>query len=434
VSARLREALKSAAIVLLLALMVYLTAVTWFYDVDTLPAGLRGAVMRAADALGMDTGDAAVEIMGSRAETYGEAVTPVSCAVTWTDGRAAVTHDSFHEAHRFFVRMSPLLGEAVGSAGELRAVSRPAWQNALKNEGVYFELSDAEPLSLFALGLGVSTKDEAVVSSLLMQPDGDSVKIYIASAESVFSASTSASGDALRDTIAEFAQGTAGENWQSGCLFSFERGISGENLLCDESPSVRLVNAAAPNVSDSAFGTLLSAFGINPMTNYRYTTSDGSRRAVDGTRSIELTADGVLIYRDAGGEDSHGAEIDCASDALLIEGARRIAEATAGSLAGEGKITLRDYSRSGADGSVSFGYTVGGMPVYVDGSSAAVKFEIEDGTVVRAELRLRRYSAAEERITLIPERRAQVIGGAVSIGCRDDGDELMTPAWLSRAE
>lgn len=434
---RVREGIKSALIVLLLMLLVYLTAATWLYDAKNLPSGVRSAVSGISEFLGLDMGEPEVRVEGSRAETYGRAVFPVSAAVSWDGGRVAAYGRASGGAERLFERLAPLLGEAAGSAERFTSVSEISWQTALGRTGVFFRLCGSEPFSLFALGLGVTAQESTAgleIESLMLLPEDGGVVIYIKNEDGVMSAKTSASSDTLLGVITEYEAGGMSTNgWREGALFSFERGLEGEMLAVDGTNEMYCLDVSVPAIGETTFETLLSAFGINPMTNYRYTTPDGSRRALEGGRSLELNSHGGLIYRDSRSESWSGLEIDCTCEASAIEQVRRIAELTVGSATGDARIALRSFEWTESGAVVRFGYVWQGMPVYIGDAEASAVFEIEDGVLVRAELLMRRFSVSAATVTLIPERRAQFLaGGETVIAYHVDVDEQTArPEWVA---
>ena len=177
----------------------------------------------------------------------------------------------------------------------------------------------------------------------------------------MWTAETSASAQPLDEVIAQ-----PPEAWAEGALFSFERGLEGEFLLAEGAIELECYSAAPPAVSEAAFEGLLAAFGMNPMTNYRY--KHRARRLAPARSTaragLELTGEGALVYRDSLADELGGVEIDCSSDADAIEQLRRLVELTAGEFAGEfageARIALRSAERTADGVEVRFGYVLGG--------------------------------------------------------------------------
>ncbi len=420
------EALKSVLIVLLFVLFVVLALLDWLYDVETLPEGLRQPAVKIESALGLYAGGA-VTVEESRAETYGEAAIPVSAAVTLSGGRYAALGRESQQARRLYARLAPVIGEAAGSAGEFKEITRREWRAALSAEGIYFRLSDELPFRLLSLGLGVSRETGPELDRLLLAPGENGVTLFAASEERAYRAETSASAEALRSLMEDFSRGEAAD-WQQSAGFSFERGLAGELLTAGAADMPR-VSVSVPTVSEPAFEGYLSLFSINPHTNYRYTTAEGLRRAVDVSRVLELSEGGELRYRDAAGD--HGIEIDAASLPRMIEQLRRIAAGTVGACAGDGALTLRSYQQEDGRAVVCFGCTVAGAAVYPQGREAAAVFVVEHGVLTRAEMLLRRYAIENDDLVLIPESRAQALAGGPCEPAYFDSGDGCTPRWCA---
>ena len=428
-AARRVEALKSLLIVLLLAAFVLLTMLCWLYDVKTLPEPLRPAAERVERALGLYSG-VTVTVEGSRAETYGEAVTPAAAAVTLPGGRYAALGRACQSARRLYARLAPLIGEAAGSAGEFTLLSREAWREALASEGIYFDLTGEVPFQLFSLGLGVSRENGPALKSLLLLPGESGVVLCLSSSEGAWRARTSASAETLRGVLGEFSDGIAQrtEDWTPGALFSFEQGLEGE-LLTAGRITMPQASVSTPALAEPAFENLLSYFDINPHTNYRYTTAAGLRRAVDVSRVLELSEKGELRYRDVSGDN--GIAVDMSSLSRMIEQLRRIAAGTMGAYAGDGTLTLRSFSAEGQDAVVTFGCTLAGAAVYPGGREAAAVFVVENGILTRAEMLLRRYTLESTDLTLLPENRAQALAGGPCAAAYFDDGYSCTPRWCA---
>jgi|GEM_PF-994250 len=433
------ELIKSLLIAFLVLSMSYLFLRTWMYDLAGMPPAVSAFFERFYGFFGVKTTDSVVQVEGSRAEFYGQAVIPVRCAVTLDGGRFGAEFGD-PTVEMMYGGLGSVISEAIGSALAPEKISREAFFLALCKNGVYFEYSDPAPLALIGLSLGVKSElsGDIAADRLVLVAEGEAIVIYGACGTSeFFRAATSApSYEVTRE----------GERYEpNGCEFSFENEavapLGREFMLIGQPFTVDVITAQDIQRTDTVYSAILDAFGINPLTNYRYTSNAGAQSAVEEKRSLTLTADNEIIYSDSGAEN-HSLEVRPGAFAA-IESTRRIAETTAGALAGEARISLRGVTEEVDGYTVSYGYVVAGAPVFVAGTESSIVFRITDGYISSARLVLRRYAVTfeeneQKNTVLMPlESSATLAGGentALGVGYYDDGNGELFPQWYARKE
>ncbi len=413
---KIKNTLKNILLIGLMLLTVVLTLKTWFYDAAMLPEGLRRTIENVYSAVGLASPfSSKVEVEGSAASSYGEALRPVRCAVMVDSGRYGVEYDK-NLVDILYNRISVSVGEAVGSLSEVEKVSQKEWESALSARGIYLDYLGNAPLGAIALWQGIEQNGymDIFVRKLVLMAEEENIILYYVNIKdgAVYCAETAVPSERLMRQVGE-------DITTNGCLMAFEMGeeyseLPAETMFFDEETEMRAVTVSNPPVSDSAYDTLLKAFSMNPYTNYRYKQSNGSQSAIEGGRSLVLTEDGRVIYS-AQDDDDSGAEIypesTDVSSAEIIEGIRKIAAAVTGVSGGDGEIYLTGflYEEETETYEISFGYCAAGAAVYIEDSPAAAYFRIESGRVTYSYTVLRRYTVSEERGKPLPLRWAMDI-------------------------
>ena len=408
---KIKETIKTLLMVFLGLLTILLLLSTWFYAPTVLPDGV-GRVFGIVDGIlgiGLVPREEHVpEQAASRAENYGAAVYPVRYTMTLENGKYSTGYNP-GEAAVIEGRIYDLLGECFASSSEPVTAGESEWRRTLTQAGMYMEFSDSAPLSLIALMYGVSlpSQREVYTSSIFMSADKDRIVIYYTDELSggILRADTASPS---RELLAEL------ENAEpNGYIYLFEqdgnyvrRGtevMTAENLL-----RIPVVQKGEVTPSELMFDGYLEVFKTNPISTYKYLSDDGTFGAIDDQRSITLSTDAVVIYRDRSPDKQRGVQIrDEAGDNLVIEQLRRIA-VTARTTAADAGISLRRVEHDGERRIVSFGYDISGIPV-MPGGREPIVFIVEDGILVYARIELRKYTPLEEMKTMLPVEKAVLL-------------------------
>lgn len=349
--------------------------------------------------------------------------------------------DALTTADTRFEAVGSLLGEAVGSAYGISAVSEEDFLAALDGSGVYLAFSSALPLEVLAARLGVAaptTRQLDVHRCLLSLGSGENAVFYLQDPKNgCFRFSTAVRSDLLADYL------TSQEGWPS-VEFAFALGEEYAELspytLVPSAPSVRYELAAANALGDYSTEELLRRAEFNPHAN-RYVESSGTTVAVEGERKLYLHPDGRLAY--SGGRADEGslfsvpaADAERPSRAEYCAAARSLLSSLVQGRTGDAALYLSgtDYDKDGC--TVYFDYMVNGTPLrFADGSHAA-EVRTEGRSITAFTLRLRRYTLTERSTALLPAALARVVAqrypnGELTIAYIDPYGDAVNASWVA---
>ena len=417
------ERIKSALIVLLMLSMTVLFLLTWSTDTASLPEGVQRVVSGVQRFFGGGAEQPPV-VEGSRAETYGDAVYLTSAAIS-ADRRTRAMFAPDASLDEFASSLKPLLADCLASADSPTAVSISDCVSATRADGVFASYSGTLKCSLLARTIGVechSAGDSSADRVFLTAADGK-VELYAISDEGCHRFTTAVDGARLDALLSTELGGAADWSYDLG----FDGGLA---VYPDGDLRVPTASSSPAAVSDGTFGSMLEAFSMNPATNYRYTSAGGTQYVVEDSQLIAISVDGHIRYAFQGGAvGGYGARAVRSEDAA-VEHCRKLLSTVAAGAIGDAKLSLRsvEYDSDGRM-TVRFGYTLGALPVYIDGSRDAAVFTFESGTLTSAHMTLRRYAYDGETALMMPPASAAAIGSD-ALCYRDSTDTgTLKPDW-----
>jgi hypothetical protein len=264
---------------------------------------------------------------------------------------------------------------------------------------------------------------------LLLSASGEYLTIWYKDEENiVYSTVTAVPSSKLMRKIEGFEP--------NGCRFAFEcgtayAGLQSEFMCFSGEWSMPRVTVSLPDIGEEGYENLLKIFAINPSTNNRYTSADGARHAISGSRSLVLGKNGLLVYSDNDPDSGEGVTLGASDmpEEELIEAFRQLAEGTAGSVAGDAELCLKsfDYDEKNGEYSAIFTWIVSGAPVFGDGVGEAAIFTAAGGRLISARITLRGFSITDTVVLLLPADRAAFLtsekgGSELSIAYFYTGD------------
>lgn len=336
------------------------------------------------------------------------ALRPRAVMVCYPDGgRAASAYDG-EATDAAFLHFAALLGEALGSAGAPQDISETEFRALAEAGSVFVDLGADIQLDLLTgwLGAGVFAESDMSADILYLGlSEGDVILCFRSGSGGFCRCETVAQGEALRDRMEDFfPSGDAAFAYENARL----EGVEPYMVVLEETPEVSAVSAASAR-DEAAPETFLDAVGMNFFVASYYDEADGTAVYVEEEKTLRLSPDGVLSYRDGGAaEDASRAE--SLSDA--VNRAFLLAQGSAGAYCGDARLM---FAGAGQDGSgkstVYFDYCVNGIPVRLAEGHAAV-VEVAGGELLRAVVTLRRYTVSGETETVLPMYRAAAIAAA----------------------
>jgi len=366
-------------------------------------------------------------------EEEAEFSVPVRIAISGPYGRyGSVTMETGRET---FAPLGRLMGEVIGSAKTYTVCDEQAFLDALKSTSAYYDFLNPLPLSVLAGLVGGTTADDTAARLLTVAVDSKGVGLYLwDGAEEYRRYSTAVTPEALETVIGQYELGNV--------CFAFEgidqetklEGIAPYALFLQEEPTLTVLTEEIPAVGAES---LLAALQFNPNTKSRYTESSGTEVIVENGRTLRLRTGGRISYH-SGGDPT--LSISAADDTLPLsgiaaEGSALMHRLLAAAGGGQGMLYLQQIRQSGSTVTLTYGYEVNGVPVrFVDGGNAG-SITLSGTTVSALELRLRRYTATEEKTVLLPLRQAAAIAkrhedAELLIGYVSSGNGQVDARWL----
>lgn len=432
-----RRALELAKTIVILALI--LTAVLqlggsrlWNTMQETLSGGGTSAGTAASDSTG----------------GHSAGLLPVRLAVMTDHGRCGLQYDEAQVSALFKNQLGNLLGEVLGGAGTPQATTSGQWQQALTEQGVYYDFLGCVPLEELGVWLGGqanhSLTDKARQLILTAGSDGK-VLLWYRDGESGACRVCTTEVDAsarLEPVIADCTPNQA--------MFAFEDPdqygeLAPDTMLLAEGTAMPVFSVSNPaaDLSDSARNDLLTALEFHPKTSAFYQAADGLvvRESSD---TLRISNDGVLTYHSADTEEGRYFATDGQTPPTIAEAAdttRTILEAAASGRCGAaGFYCIGCESTSGGGVTITYGYVLEGAQVAVGEKEYAARFVCNSqGVITDYTIHLRCYEDTGETSALLPERQA--LAALAALGCQgselllqysDPGGDQVSAGWIAR--
>ncbi len=332
--------------------------------------------------------------------------------------------------------VSSIYAEALGSAGEVREITRQEYYDALSFPALYLAFDTGVPLELLMRWVGVEGEgQDATLHSLVVTSGGERVTVayYDAATGTYCAADTAAGVDRLTQVCSSWEGGSA--------LFAFQDGDFA--ALCGDEPvHTQALTAVCYNVlppdylsSGSLPREVLTGFGYNPFLARVYDDASGDLVYVEENNVLRMSAQGDLTYT-AGGQGIYLGlrEQESGDAALVLEGVRRLLVYLCEQTGAGGQYSLREMieEESGAV-QLIFDLFLDGCPV--NGDTPAAHATVQDGRITYLRLSPRKYEAAGERGLLTVRQAAAALQGGhnlrLDVRYSEKSDGTLLPALYS---
>ena len=385
---------------------------------------------------------ASEEVVESVTQTVTVAARPMAAVVTGEGGRYGVQYDSA-AVQEVFENFAPLLGEALGAHTPKKAIREADWKAALSRAGIYFDFGNAIPVT--ALASWFQEEDEWTDLSgdvrriLLAAGDGENdVSLFWQDAQSgaFYTCATDL------DRKLQLLSGVS--VWMpNAAFFAYEdaryRACASYTLITDAAgPAVYSESISLSAANTAGVQQVLEGLSYSFASGASYPISGGTRYT-DGVNTFQLTDTGVLTYHAAEPYFGVSEEEEAAGVTQCIEIARRLTENTLGKLSGEAELLLTSVKEEDGEVVVTFGYSLGGIPVFVNPDGWAAQFCLREGCVTSFTLYFRGYTKSGETTELLPELQAAAALGALDtkeneliLAYHDVGGTTVSAGWLAR--
>ena len=318
----------------------------------------------------------------------------------------------------------PSLGEVLGTAGNPEHITEQTFRAGLAGECVFLRFPCRFPLRLLSDWLGSEMNGaSADLNSSMLYLDLSEERAQLCFEDSsgqFFRCSTAAISENLRARVTD-AEGVE-------AVFAFEdeslHALAPYSVILRKMPAIRAAESAPVRDGLDA-AELLRAVGMNSFVSSSYAEADGTRVFVQDQMTLRIGADGVVSFRTEG----QPARVQSGQSLVgMVNRACAIAAAIAQDRCGDAELRFvgAEYSVSEQQYTVRFAYCVNGVPVELSGGDAA-KIVLQGGSPVELRFDLRRYTLAEDTVSLLPMVQAAAIlnageGGELELRYIDGSD------------
>lgn len=362
---------------------------------------------------------------------------PVRIAISGTYGRYGDIALSTDDADRFGRLLSPLLSEALGSAGTFSPCTQTEFLAALSRTSVYYDFLAPLPLSVLSVLAGMDTPADFDLTAryAVISQQGESVDLLIwDGGDTCLRCETSVKPSRLQDVVSSYELGNAAFAFDLAASDPSFEACAPCSLFLSPLPQYQELSAA-PAVSDSS--SLLSALGFNPYANTRYTESNGTEVVMEGDQTLRLSSDGTLRYQSGGRAALSIADgTDDPTREEIIQGAWKLLHTLTDGRLGSASLYLSEITESDGTIVVRFGLHADGTPIRFLDDSPAAELHLDGSAVTSLTVTLREYESTGESAALLPLKQAAAIaaldpGKGLSIAYVDSGAANCTLSWLS---
>lgn len=338
-----------------------------------------------------------------------------------------------------FVRLGPLLGEALLSSSGPETVSEMQWQQYLQGKSIYFDFDGEIPLSTLSSWL---RSEEACTLTAdarrILMVEGTEDRVLLCYQDA-------ADGDfyACRTELlwSLHLEPEVGGFTGNGARFAFEDDDWAQ-LLCPytlitEDADRYVYAASVPLASADSRTQLLEALDY---TGRNHAPVSGGELYLDGSDRLHVMSGGMVSY-DAvqGGKYAVPCVGETVTQTEAIEAARRLAERTIGAQCGEAELYLLSAEKTGEGWRIRFGYRLDGCAVWLYDEGWAAEFYVSSGYMSKFTLYFRSYVRTGTGTMLLPIERAAVMlpslgreQGELLLQYRDQGETTVEPVWVAK--
>lgn len=414
---RLVELLKTILIVLLICSMVLLTvAVVPTYTLREVP-WLSSLLQPIAPLLGLPQAELTYV---AAAPAVLDAAKPVAISVRNSAGRSTARWD-FNALDARFDSLGSFLGQALDTAEIFTKVSQTQLQTALSGNSAYFDYGKPLPATLLASWLG-GTLEAAVpdTESCLLAVSGSAVQLYLIG-ETSYVADTPLAAGELTTLLESFRP--------DGSQFAFEAGydLAPLSLLPGSAVAVPGGSVSDP-VTSRYVEQLATDLGFNPYGESRYTDTDGAIHFSEANCALTIEPGGTIALTSAAEDRFAASGPDLAA---LVETARQLTALATGDSQGDGRLYLSGVTKTETETVCTFDYLFSGIPVVLDGGSAA-SVTFSGQTVTQMTVRPYRFSPDGGTIYPLPVAQAAAllpVGSELTLQYRLTTGGILDAGW-----
>lgn len=334
-----------------------------------------------------------------------------------------------------FSSLRPLLGEALGSADGFSPCEPSVFREALQQHSAYFDFLNSLPLSYLAGLAGADPSDQDLSARRLVVSFQDQ-EVWLClqdSANHCWISRTAVSQETFLSALKDFQAETISFAYEQAESDPMAAALAPYTLLPDTPPQLPLLTAQNPMTSVEP---LLTALGLNPHTNNRYTESSGTEVIMEGERTLRISPDGRAVYESGSHPELqiHSSQELPSLEEAVIWGSVLVKNLP-GNLDNAADPYLSSFQQTGDTTRLRFDYHLNGVPLrFADGSCAA-EILLVGRNVSTMHLHLCQYRFNKEPSLLLPLRQtlaiaAQTEDAELFLGYLDRGQGSVSASWL----
>ena len=375
----------------------------------------------------------------TQSEGRAEAARPLRMTANLPGGaeRYGVLYDAA-ACDALFQQVAGLFVEALSSAREPEKITPRQWRAALAAApGIFLDFQGEMPLGVLSVWLsGGETALDVQVRRLGLAPWQEGAALFYQSGEEYFRCAAPVVNLLHMEEAVASLTG-------NGAFYAFESelypALDPDTLLPGETPAPAVFAVSNPvSGGQSALEKLAGELGFPVNANGIYYAGEWVARS--GSDTLRLSDRGSLVYLSGG--ESEGfpvAGLGGSARTDAAEACRQLAAAVLGPRCGQARLYLMGVESSGEGWEVTFGYSLEGIPVRLEG--AAARFLVQNGRITQFTLQARCYTAAGESSVLLPARQAAAAQEAMGLAGEelllvysDSGGDTVSAGWAASRE
>lgn len=382
--------------------------------------------------------------MQHHAAVQEEAVLPLSITATLSQGSEPERYAAVYDAQAvdsLFQETAGLLMETLSSAEDPQRITRWEWEQALSRApGISFDFQGEMPLSALTGWLKVEQGiPDVLVRRLVITAWDESAALYYqdVTAGVWYRCMTQVVSRAqLENTVAGLSANGAYYAFESPLTEALEK----DTLLMPDPEALSICAASNPmSGGRGALEELMTELGFN-LSGCVFYSGAGEEVGRSGSDTLRLSKQGVVEYhtdesnqprfpiRSGTGNSRVYEVVDSCSQLLWQAVHTRCAQA---------RTYLSRVEQTQTGWHLEYEYSLNGIPVQLKTGPAAV-FEVENDKISSFTLRLRSYTAGEQRQIILPPVQAaaamtalELEGRELMIRYQDWGEERVVPGWTA---
>jgi len=400
---KLKEAIKTAIIIILIISALVLSYSVWFYgsSFDDVYSSMFGSE---------EESSAFFEEYEESSYTL-SVVAPVRCTVRNSLGiyhSFSGENTSRSNAQSMFEAVSPALAEALSSASPPVQITNKDWENALEMNMMMLDFEGEMPVWAICSALGVLSDEPISISTrylLIAVNELGRIDLYFKSdARRIYKSETYMDSSYMQTIFSEYHPNGAyfASSSPDTCFAPPEFIASYDEYPVYDLRISNILDDLSGLDASRAIDTILNVFGFNPYTAKSYSEPDNISVYVEDLDTLRIFPDGSMTFYSPEVDELPGVDISYAKKTSLIGEASRICQSLSSYTGDIGTYLIRAYYNEESERFVILlGSEYNAIPI-INGKGYYAKFEYKNAMLVSAELSLKSSRVLDVNTSLLP--------------------------------